>query len=815
MADQFLPIACDWRWLSKRGIRTVLDVGANTGQFALAIHKLLPNAMVYAFEPLRDCYEALVNNMKGVANFRAFPIALGDKDCEERIHRNEFSPSSSLLRMAVLHKMAFPYTTAESDETVTIRRLDGLVQDLNIRDGVLVKLDVQGYEDKVIAGGYNTVAQASVLIVETSFRFLYEGQPLFDAIFDQVRQMGFTYHGNLLQLRDPRDDSILQADSIFLKGDPSISSEEHEIWHWEATGRPTPPPNAVKVRTIKEYAERAGLRTFVESGTFLGDTLEACKDTFVKLFSIELDARLHDRARKKFSGLDRVCIIQGDSGAVLGQLLAEVTEPCLFWLDGHYSGVHFGSLTARGSRDTPIIEELEHILRHPVRDHVVLIDDARLFNGCNDYPTVAELRDLIASRRPDWSMEIKDDIIRVHSPRQVEGCCPLPWIRPIESAIYSRHLGQVEGTECWSRLYEGGSVMYKQCTGDLALRESDVLSRLKSNYFPKVRTAKSENGYSVVILEKVCGLPVARARLEVASSGNRLQRFALDCLAMLKQLRRNGIAHRRIGPDTVQVRDGRPVLTDFEWAINLAESNGMELGGAASEGDIRAIGEILEGINRHEFPLIELVLALMTEPECCLRVCDLDKLGRFLKAASDCGGRDAGFELWWGKGFERDQKAHLDPEACRLVIRELLQEISKRNQKLRPDIEREWSDKVHLALGEITEAVPAGRSFILIDEELLGVDEEVAGRRRFPFLEKGGQYWGKPPNDETAIQEIERLRGAGAGFAVFAWPAFWWLDYYPGLHDYLRSCFPCVLKNERLIVFDLRSKAPLGLPKYG
>src|SRR5262249_15508032 len=165
---------CDWKWLTQRGIRTVLDVGANIGQFASMIHTILPNVTLYSFEPLEDCFERLVSNMKGVANFRAFPVALGDEDCEQRIHRNEFSQSSSLLPMAELHKRAFPFTTDETEETITVKRLDGVAQNLNICDNLLVKLDVQGYEDKVIAGGYETIARASVLIVETSFRALYQ-----------------------------------------------------------------------------------------------------------------------------------------------------------------------------------------------------------------------------------------------------------------------------------------------------------------------------------------------------------------------------------------------------------------------------------------------------------------------------------------------------------------------------------------------------------------------------------------------------------------------------------------------------------------
>jgi hypothetical protein len=70
--------------------------------------------------------------------------------------------------------------------------------------------------------------------------------------------------------------------------------------------------------------------------------------------------------------------------------------------------------------------------------------------------------------------------------------------------------------------------------------------------------------------------------------------------------------------------------------------------------------------------------------------------------------------------------------------------------------------------------------------------------RLFRFPERSGQYWGKPADDVAAIEELERQRRAGASFIVFAWPALWWLEYYSGLHQYLRSRYSCVLENERL-----------------
>src|SRR2546422_11603399 len=90
-----------------------------------------------------------------------------------------------------------------------------------------------------------------------------------------------------------------------------------------------------------------------------------------------------------------------------------------------------------------------------------------------------------------------------------------------------------------------------------------------------------------------------------------------------------------------------------------------------------------------------------------------------------------------------------------------------------------------------------GGSFVLVDEDCWKTDSSLSGRNRIPFIECDGQYWGRPPDDVTAIQEFERLREAGAEFIVFAWSTFWWFDHYAGLHRHLRTGFPCLLENDR------------------
>jgi glycosyltransferase involved in cell wall biosynthesis len=115
-----------------------------------------------------------------------------------------------------------------------------------------------------------------------------------------------------------------------------------------------------------------------------------------------------------------------------------------------------------------------------------------------------------------------------------------------------------------------------------------------------------------------------------------------------------------------------------------------------------------------------------------------------------------------------------------------------------------WLHQVYAAVQEIEAIIPAGATFILVDED--EIRSEIAiSRHTIPLTEREGDYWGPPEDDMFAIREIERARQTGASFLALAWPAFWWLDYYSDLHRYLRSEFRCVLENNRLIIFDLRT----------
>ena len=178
---------------------------------------------------------------------------------------------------------------------------------------------------------------------------------------------------------------------------------------WKRKGCSVPPPHVVKEECVLSHAKRYGLRILVETGTFHGEMIETALGHFDIIYSIELDDALYAAAVKKFAGHKEVRLLHGDSGQMIGKVLAELKAPALFWLDAHYSG----DGTAHGPLETPIIAEMKQVLDHPIKTHAVLIDDARFFDGGEDYPTIPETEQLVATFTPKRRFEVLHDIIRV------------------------------------------------------------------------------------------------------------------------------------------------------------------------------------------------------------------------------------------------------------------------------------------------------------------------------------------------------------------------------------------------------------------
>ena len=206
--------------LQSRPIHTVIDVGANTGQFAREISNFFPNARLFCFEPLPAPFEALSAWAK-TQHGRVTPInlAIGEKEGEaEMFLHQDHTPSSSLLATTKLNEQYYPFTKEQKRISVKQTTLDAALYKVQaeLSAELLIKLDVQGYEDRVIAGGSTTFARASTCILEVSLDNLYEGQANFKNLLMRLDKFGFHYVGNLNQAYGD-DGHCIFLDAVFTR----------------------------------------------------------------------------------------------------------------------------------------------------------------------------------------------------------------------------------------------------------------------------------------------------------------------------------------------------------------------------------------------------------------------------------------------------------------------------------------------------------------------------------------------------------------------------------------------------------------------
>lgn len=207
-------------------IGSILDIGANEGQFAKRMRSRFPKAQIYAFEPLPDAAQRLrqwANTQRGAV--QVFEVALGD--CTQTVFLQQhlyFSASSSLLATTAHGEALYPFMGRQQRIPVQQMTLDDVIAQLPqpLRPDVLIKLDVQGYEDRVLRGASQTLRAAKACIVEISLDGLYEGQASFQSVFDSLRQAGYTYGGNLDQIQ-AKDGHVIYLNALFLNPAPTLT----------------------------------------------------------------------------------------------------------------------------------------------------------------------------------------------------------------------------------------------------------------------------------------------------------------------------------------------------------------------------------------------------------------------------------------------------------------------------------------------------------------------------------------------------------------------------------------------------------------
>lgn len=198
----------------------VLDVGANTGQFAALARECGYSGPVLSFEPLPDAHAELQRSAAGDPSWTVAPaMALGDHDGSVTMHVAGNSVSSSVLPMSEMTVAAAPQASYVDDVEVEIRTLDNALASLgvDIPEHTWLKVDVQGLSYEVLKGASATLPMCSAVQVELSMEPIYDGEVPTSLIFELLGKAGFEIGYIFPAFQSPLDRRFLQFDGIFTR----------------------------------------------------------------------------------------------------------------------------------------------------------------------------------------------------------------------------------------------------------------------------------------------------------------------------------------------------------------------------------------------------------------------------------------------------------------------------------------------------------------------------------------------------------------------------------------------------------------------
>lgn len=170
--------------------------------------------------------------------------------------------------------------------------------------------------------------------------------------------------------------------------------------------------------TSSEIFKKYPNKIFIETGSYLGDGIQQALDAgFEVVISIELSDKYFSISTNRFIDNPKVKILKGDSYKVLPDVLKDIDTPVTFWLDGHYSSGD----TALGDYWAPLIQELDVIKEHPIKNHKILIDDMRCWEEPNTVHGFYknDIIDKLKEINPDYNLTYedgfqKDDVLVAH-----------------------------------------------------------------------------------------------------------------------------------------------------------------------------------------------------------------------------------------------------------------------------------------------------------------------------------------------------------------------------------------------------------------
>ncbi len=202
--------------LSAKKPRNVVWVGANDGRGAVCMNEAFPGMDFFLLEPVRKTFQAMEKRLTGLPNLRAFNLAAGASEGELEMFVDEYSPASSLLPYDQLIAKDYPFLGKQSKETVRVRPLDTLLGEWKLDRIDFLIVDVQGYEDIVLAGAQRVLKNAQIVMVEMNLKSLYVGSATFDSVYQTLRANGLTLR-HIPHFHRNADNEVVQIDGLFCR----------------------------------------------------------------------------------------------------------------------------------------------------------------------------------------------------------------------------------------------------------------------------------------------------------------------------------------------------------------------------------------------------------------------------------------------------------------------------------------------------------------------------------------------------------------------------------------------------------------------
>ena len=206
------------RIIVDQGISLIIDVGANEGQFAEKFTQNENIKKIISFEPIAHAFNVLERRSASYPGWLVQNFALGSEEGKALINISRNSVSSSLRQLTKLHTTAAPNSKNIDKEEVTVTTLDTYYENsdtIDVTHGILLKIDTQGFEREVLMGASSLLKSIDVIMLETSFAVLYDGQALFDEIHEFMRNEGYKIINIIPGFKDERTGQLLQADFIY------------------------------------------------------------------------------------------------------------------------------------------------------------------------------------------------------------------------------------------------------------------------------------------------------------------------------------------------------------------------------------------------------------------------------------------------------------------------------------------------------------------------------------------------------------------------------------------------------------------------